>query len=597
MRHGLYRNPVSYLGIMVAGAGLLLVAMTLAMEIALPNPSPYLGIFSFMVFPAVSTGGAVIFLYGMRRESLRRRRCGDENAPPYPRLDLNDPLQRRRFAWMAPASLFVLIVLAFVAYNAFHFTESVPFCGKVCHTVMEPEYTAYLNSPHARVACVECHVGSGASWYVKSKLSGLRQVVKVLTDTYEAPIEVPIANLRPARETCEECHWPAKFFGAQLIQNPHFRYDEANTAEQMSLLVKTGGRVRGAAGGAGIHWSMVLGNRITFVATDRQVQDIPWTKVVRPDGSSSVYWSLDQAIEPGQVATLPEREISCIDCHNRPSHQYPPPDLTADRSLASGELPAKLPWIKKVAVDALRNDYGSRDEGHKAIDRAIRGFYSRSSPAPDTGKLIDEAVAGTTAIYDRTVFPEMKVDWTTYASNIGHRNWKGCFRCHDGRHVRKEDGKVLTRDCTVCHTMPVRAPLAGLGESLGGSDVNWHLWELKGRHEELQCVACHQAGRRPPPTCAECHKLDVKAPMMGSCDDCHTTPQRLKPIADCKDCHDDVGGLHTEGEHPEAACTTCHKPHGWAVPQARETCTSCHKDRNSHHPGEPCQKCHGFRKT
>ena len=106
--------------------------------------------------------------------------------------------------------------MAFVGYNAFLFTESVTFCGRICHTVMEPEYTAYLNSPHARVRCVDCHVGAGAEWYVKSKLSGVHQVYAVTFHTYETPIPTPVKNLRPARETCEECHWPQKFFGAQL---------------------------------------------------------------------------------------------------------------------------------------------------------------------------------------------------------------------------------------------------------------------------------------------------------------------------------------------------------------------------------------------
>ena len=113
---------------------------------------------------------------------------------------------------------------------------------------------------------MECHVGSGASWYVKSKISGARQVLAVLTGTYPTPIPTPIENLRPARETCEECHWPAKFFGTQLLQIPHFRYDERNTPEQISLGTKTGGGSGKLGENAGIHWHMITENRVEYIS-------------------------------------------------------------------------------------------------------------------------------------------------------------------------------------------------------------------------------------------------------------------------------------------------------------------------------------------
>ena len=593
---GLHRNTISYVGTMVMGAAGLLIILSIGIDLALPNSSPYLGIFSYMVFPMILTTGLMLFLFGTRRESLRRRKAGTTEARPYPTLDLNDDHQRRKFVWALFGALVSVVVLSFVAYHAFHYTESVPFCGKVCHTVMEPEYTAYTQSPHAKVACVECHVGSGASWYVKSKMSGLRQVWKVATNSYEAPIAVPISNLRPARETCEECHWPEKFFGAQLIQNPHFRYDEQNTAEQMSLLVKTGGGGRTGSRDAGIHWHMILGNTVSFVSTDRQLQTIPWTKVRRGDGSEEEYWSLDDKIDAAGVAALPMHEVTCIDCHNRPSHQYLPPEITVDRAMAGGKIPMDLPWIKKVATDALTKGYPAREEGHKGIETAVREFYKDRSPSPEMGKKIDLAVAGVEEIYDHTVFPEMKVDWTTYAMNIGHRNWPGCFRCHDGRHQRRGDGKVLSRECTVCHTMPIRGPLRPLGVSVGDEGQNWHLWELKGKHADMQCSRCHAAGKRPAPTCAGCHKLDEKAPMMGSCSDCHEKGQEVKPLVACTDCHDSLSGLHKDGGHPNATCLSCHKLHVWKVPETRDTCLGCHKDYKEHHAGEgACVKCHSFR--
>lgn len=267
---GLYRNPLSYFGGLVVAGSAILIVFSLALSLLMKQGSPYIGILTYLVFPMFLVLGALIFVFGIRRQIARRRKLGVEAALPYPTLDLNWPEQRKKFTYALLAGFALLLLLAVVSYHAFIFTESVTFCGRVCHTVMEPEYTAYLDSPHARVRCVDCHVGSGASWYVKSKLSGARQVIAVTFHTYPTPIGVPVRNLRPARETCEECHWPQKFYGAQLIQNPHFRYDEANSPEQISLLVKTGGGSTKLGQNAGIHWHMIIQNKIEYVALDEQ---------------------------------------------------------------------------------------------------------------------------------------------------------------------------------------------------------------------------------------------------------------------------------------------------------------------------------------
>ncbi|NOZ01619.1 MAG: cytochrome C, partial [Deltaproteobacteria bacterium] len=447
---GLYRNTLSYFGglIMVGAAGMILFLLLL--EFSLKNPSPYLGIFTYMVFPMVFGAAVVLALYGMRRESLRRRRLGTKEAQPFPKLDLNDRKTRKWFAYILVGGSLLGILLTFVGYNAFLFTESVTFCGEVCHTVMEPEHRAYLASPHARVSCVECHVGHGADWYVKAKLSGLRQVLAVTFGTYETPIPVPIKNLRPARETCEECHWPEKFYGAQLIQNPHFRYNEANTAEQVSLLVKTGGGSRRLGENAGIHWHMILDNKVTFKASDKGLQKIPWVRVRDHEGKERIYRDKDSKISDDELDAFPEHVMDCMDCHNRPTHNFTPPDIAVDKAMAAGLISPTLPWIKKVAVDALTASYVDKEAAGRGINDHVTGFYKDRFPKilRDRSKEIIEAVASLEAIYDRSVFPAMKVDWKTYASNIGHRNWPGCFRCHDGKHVT-ESGGVLSRECTV----------------------------------------------------------------------------------------------------------------------------------------------------
>ena len=455
--------------------------------------------------------GVAVFLYGMWHESMRRRRAGSEDALPYPLVDLNIPRHRKRFVYISLGGTFLAVFMAFITYNAFLYSESVSFCGTLCHTVMEPEYAAYLASPHARVSCVDCHVGHGASWYVKAKISGVRQVLAVMTKSYPRPIPTPIENLRPARETCEECHWPAKFFGTQLMQIPHFRYDEKNTPEQISLGVKTGGGSAALGGTAGIHWHMIIQHKVNYIAVDRQKQEIPWIEVRDEKGDLlEEYLSLDYKGSKEQLAAIPKDEMDCMDCHNRPTHIYLPPETGVDRAMTTGLISRTLPWAKKLVVDALVREYPTREKAHEGLTAEITGFYRQKYPAVYEARKADVEKAAKTAteIYDRSVFPDMKVNWKTYPSNIGHRNWPGCFRCHDGRHVSKK-GKVLSMECTECHTMPERGPLMPLGAESPDRKMPWHPVELQGKHARILCNQCHSAGYRPPSECVECHKFDT----------------------------------------------------------------------------------------
>ena len=597
-RGGLYRNAVSYFGALIAVGNLIFIVLTLTLEYSLKRHSPYIGIFTYMVFPTFVGLGAALFLYGMRRESMRRRREGTEEALPYPRLDLNDPVHRKRFSYVVLGGIVTLILMSFVTYNAFLYTESVSFCGTLCHKVMEPEHAAYLSSPHAKVRCVDCHVGHGASWYVKAKISGLRQVVAVAMNSYPTPIPTPIANLRPARETCEECHWPAKFFGTQLMQIPHFRYDEKNTPEQISLGVKTGGGSAALGGTAGIHWHMLIQNKVNYVAVDPQKQEIPWIEVRDSRGNLlEEYISRDFKGNKEELVKLPRDEMDCMDCHNRPTHIFFPPEFAVDRAMSSGLIPRTLPWAKKVVVDALVREYPTRQKAHEGLSAEIEGFYQKKYPSVLQARKadVDKTVKTAIEIYDRSVFPDMKVNWTTYPSNIGHRNWPGCFRCHDGRHVSKA-GKTLSMDCDECHTMPERGPLMPLGAVSHTQKMPWHPVELQGKHARILCNRCHSAGYRPPSECSECHKFDTAAPMMKmACTDCHQKPGEARPVTACKECHDKVHGLHAKGGHADSACTDCHKPHDWDM-KGRDRCLECHSDMKEHNAAKgACVTCHSFR--
>jgi hypothetical protein len=591
----LYRNTVSYAGALVVITSVVLILLSLMLSLAVRRPSPYIGIFSYMIFPGFLTLGALIFLYGLFRESRRRHRIGAKEALPYPRIDLNDSRQRKIFTLVLTGGCLLAILFFYVGHNAYTFTDSVTFCGKVCHQVMKPEYTAYLNGPHARVPCVDCHVGPGVPWYVKSKISGVPQVFATLFHTYSRPIPVPIKNLRPARDICEECHWPQKFYGAQLIQSPHFHYDEKNTAEQISLLVRTGGGTPNLGENAGIHWHMAINNKVYFKASDSQQQHIPWIKVVHADGSVAIYKDSRSSLSDKELEKRPVSLMDCMDCHNRPSHVFVPPETAVDRAMEGGTISSQLPWIKKLAVDALVRNYDDKKNVHELIRESIEGYYTKNYPDFKNRKsLVDQAVNAITAIYDQNVFPSMNVNWTTYPNNIGHRNWPGCFRCHDDYHYG-ESGKRLTSSCSICHTMPQRGPLLPLGATMTFSSKEpWHPWPLKGKHEYILCNRCHRAGYLPPGDCISCHKFSESAPMMATgCGTCHVNEQEVKPLVSCTSCHRTLGELHKVRTHIDAGCTTCHAPHAWKV-TARETCLACHEDKKDHNAPAFCGECHHF---
>jgi len=207
-----FYNWISLGGATLAIISFFIILFLLLISMLYSGGSSYIGLFTFIILPVFLVIGLILIPIGMLRKTKNDKKT---TAPPeqkkWPIINLNDARYRNAWLIFSIGTLLFLMLSAIGSYEAFHYTESNRFCGSVCHSVMEPEYTAYQNSPHARVACVECHVGPGAGWYVKSKLSGLYQVYAVTTGNYPKPIPTPIENLRPARETCEECHWPEKF--------------------------------------------------------------------------------------------------------------------------------------------------------------------------------------------------------------------------------------------------------------------------------------------------------------------------------------------------------------------------------------------------
>lgn len=413
---------------------------------------PYAGIVFFLILPGVFVFGLVLIPLGvwLQRRKLRGR---GELPAEYPKVDLRDPDLRRGLSWVLGLTFVNVIMLGTASYRGVEYMDSNQFCGLTCHSVMEPEYTAFLGSPHARVGCTGCHIGPGAPWFVRSKLSGVRQVFAVNLNTYSRPIPSPVKELRPARETCEQCHWPQKFHGDKFLVRTKYADDEANTAMTTVLVLKIGGRTwQGAVGIHGRHLDDV--ERISYIATDDRRQVIPRVTYIDDNGQTVVYDSTDVQVTPEQLAKGEQRKMDCMDCHNRPTHAFELPERAVDSALNEGRISPTLPYIKKQAVAALRAEYPDREVAKQRISAALTEFYRTSYPEvyKNHRAQVETAIQTVQQIYLRNVFPGMKVTWGTYPNNIGHEDFLGCFRCHDGLHQSK-DGRVIAQDCTSCHNI------------------------------------------------------------------------------------------------------------------------------------------------
>src|SRR3990172_5692830 len=316
---GLLRNPLTLVGGVLVVLSLANITFLLLIAIFGSEDKPYLGIFAFMIFPAILIVGLILVPIGMLLRRRRWRRLAPEEIPRYLKIDLNQPAQRRAFVYAIGFLLLMVVVSAVLSYRAYQFTDSITFCGAVCHAPMKPEYTAYQDSPHSRVPCVGCHVGPGATWYVRSKFSGAYQVYAVLRNIYPTPITTPIKDLRPLQQACEQCHWPEKFYGAQLKVFSHFLYDKDNTLREVPLLIKTGGGSPSFGSTTGIHWHMNIAYKIWYIAKDPQSRVIPWVRVRDAQGRVTEYSVKNAALTAAEISQAPKRTLDCISCHDRPA--------------------------------------------------------------------------------------------------------------------------------------------------------------------------------------------------------------------------------------------------------------------------------------
>ena len=444
------QNPVSLTGAVITTSAALTTIAFWFYEIFLPGPPhPYIGILVFLILPAIFAVGLLLIPLGiwLRRRSLR----GSGLLPAsFPAIDLHLPVVRRTFEWVALATGINLLIIGTASYRGVEYLDSTNFCGTTCH-VMLPENTTYHVSPHAHVACVDCHIGPGLPWMVRAKLTGLRQVYMVATHTYPRPIPSPVKDLRPASQTCEQCHWPGRFAGNRLLVRTSYTEDEKNTPQTDVVMLKVGGS--NGQGMSGIHGRHLAdAARIRYVSTDPQRQTIPAVYYTDDKGKTTEFLSGDAKPTKEQLDRAEHRVMDCLDCHNRPAHVAELPENAVDKQMSIGRISPDLPYIRKKAVEVLKVNYSTREVAEQSITREITKFYQSNYPEIDgaRGAAVKQAAQEVANIYLRNIFPDMRVTWGTHPNNLGHTDSLGCFRCHDGGHT-SADGQTITNDCSACH--------------------------------------------------------------------------------------------------------------------------------------------------
>jgi hypothetical protein len=544
----------------------------------------------------------------------------------------------RQVLLIGGAFILGFVILGVIAIQVWEYSNSVEFCANTCHDVHPEEPASYRDFFHASVKCTECHMGRvGTLQAIALKAGHFRHLPAVLFDQYERPLESE--TMRPASESCERCHWPPAFHGDTVREIMRFQPDEENTERRIYLILKTGAGERQGGMGFGIHWHIT--NPVEYIATDEHKQDIRWVRTTLPDGRTIEYNDVTNPLSPEEIASSEKRVMDCVDCHNRMGHPFPSPEDLVDEALAEGRLDPDLPYAKKEMYGLLNADYANREEALEAVGQ-VRARYEVEHPevAASMPEEIDEADQLAQELLKQLVFEEPGVTWRSFPDNGKHKDFAGCFRCHDGKHL-SSDGQSIRLHCNICHSIPLtvsagdhppEVPVAAVQEPASHLETNFmadhrfqasdecvvchgeiqfgtddssfcansachgrawplveldaafpHPIELVGGHAEVWCHDCHEGVRKPEYECANCHQPPMEPHFGTVCEDCHT------PLGwDQADLGDFQHPVPLEGAHASLACTDCHT----AGQELTYECAACHQPPSETHFGPNCEDCH-----
>ncbi len=447
----LSQSKIALLGAVIVTTAVFADILLVVGELFFFESNPYIGIVVYVVFPSMAMAGLALIPVGVfwrgRKRSLR------------PLSHVNTLIERKKVSPRHVVLLVMglscgnLVLFSVAGYRGLHYTESVMFCGQLCHQPMNPEFTTHSRSPHSEIPCVECHIGSGASYFIKSKLDGTRQLLAMVTGNYSKPIPTPVHNLRPARDVCEVCHKTESFHGNRIDVNQRFASDEQNTRTYTILNLRVGGGTGPLKHATGIHSHVSEGLALRYFATDERREKIVRVEMIREEGEGRVFTL--PGFEAGEAELDEEhfRVMDCIDCHNRPTHIYLPPDKALDEWMADGLIDATIPWIRKLSEEVITRVYETREAAIAGINE-LPVIYKQRYPEhwEANSEKLATVVAALQEIHATYVHPDMNIQWNTYPSLIGHPtpHTSACFRCH-GSALRDKDGLGIGADCETCH--------------------------------------------------------------------------------------------------------------------------------------------------
>ncbi len=476
------KNWTSWTGVVLAGSALFAFLLLFVIDLFAARRNPYVGILAYVIAPAFFLLGLILIAIGAILQRRRERRLEREAKPFVINIDFSRARDRRILGGFAFASVAFLFLTAVGSYETYQYTESVSFCGQQCHLPMNPQFVASQQTAHARVECVACHVGPGAAAYFRTKVNGVKQLYHTITNDFERPIRVTKANPRPPQAICEQCHWPNRYVGNVARTYRHFLSDEKNTPFGVRLLLNVGGAdpTNGPVGG--IHWHMNVANKIEYIATDEQRLKIPWVRMTDSKGVVTVFKTPDFTEDPGKYEI---HRMDCMDCHSRPAHKVHPPNQAVDLALATGELDRNIPWVKAKVVAALVKSYKTKPEGLQQIANQLRQDYPDEAQSEPVIKVAQ-------SIYSANFFPEVKLDWRTHPDFVGHKDWNGCFRCHDGNHTAAAGNRsIKASDCKTCHLILAQGDDTALN-NLSAAGANFI--HIDSEYSDFACADCHTGG-------------------------------------------------------------------------------------------------------
>ncbi|MFC1557430.1 NapC/NirT family cytochrome c [candidate division KSB1 bacterium] len=413
----------------------------------------YIGLISYLLFPTLFIIGLILVPVGWFKHK-------NETGLSTEELLKHDFHLTYIKGGIFGSNVFLIILILTAANVVFlvglstqmlHFMDQSEFCGTACHSVMGPEWASYQKSPHARVPCVECHVGEGVDALINAKLNGVWQIISSSFNLYSRPIPTPVHQLRPAPETCEKCHWPDKFYGSHMKNLIRYQMDEQSTPTYTTLNLKIDAGI--GSNESGIHWHIAEENEVRYVSVyDERIKMI-WVEVRQPDGTFRRF--TNDRLMKYYSDELEVRSLDCVDCHNRATHIYQVPEIAVDELIEKELVDRLLPYIKREGLTAITRNYPDKEKGLQGVERHIREFYQRKYPDTYEAKTdqIDMAIRSLQEAYDRNIHQTMNIRWGAYKSHLGHESTdEGCFRCHSQK-LKDNEGNYISFECTLCHSI------------------------------------------------------------------------------------------------------------------------------------------------